>query len=160
MGEVGKLAPSKLKKVEIEYDEKPTSYDEKEFAKALLKTINFWRRLLKLEDWSIRVEIVSPEKLPENRIAEVLADYVYLQATIWISNEVQIEWFDSIISHELLHVKVGIIADKTRYFIERITAQEAKMIEEAEESVVEGLSRILCQLLKVDKYHSGNGPVE
>jgi hypothetical protein len=151
---------ARSKKVEIKYDEKPISYDEKEFAKALLKTINFWRKLLKLEDWSIRVEIVSPEKLPEGYIAEVLADYIYLQATIWISNEAQIEWFDSIISHELLHVKVGIIADKIRYFQDRITAQEAQMIKEAEESVVESLSRILCQLLKVDRYHSGNGPVE
>jgi hypothetical protein len=150
----------RFQKVEIKYDEKPTSYDEKEFAKALLKTINFWRKLLKLEDWNIRVEIVSPEKLFEGYIAEVLADYVYLQATIWISNEAQIEWFDSIISHELLHVKVGIIVDKIRYFQDRITAQETQMIREAEESVVESLSRILCQLLKVDKYHSGNGPVE
>jgi ribosome-interacting GTPase 1 len=151
---------ARSKKVEIKYDEKPTSYDEKEFAKALLKTINFWRRLLKLEDWNISVEIVSPEKLPEDHIAEVLADYIYLQAIIWISNEIQIEWFDSIISHELLHVKVGIIADKIRYFQDRITMQEAQMIKEAEESVVESLSRILCQLLKVDRYHSGNGPVE
>jgi hypothetical protein len=151
---------ARFKKVEIKYDERPIGYDEKEFAKALLKTINFWRKLLKLEDWSIRVEIVSSEKLLGGYIAKVLPNYVYLQATIWISNEAQIEWFDSIISHELLHVKVGIIADKVRYFQDRITAKEAQMIEEAEESVVESLSRILCQLLKVDRYHSGNGPVE
>jgi len=140
-------------KIEVSRDVAPIS---KEYISALSKTIRKWKKILRLQDWEIRVQIVSPEVIEKGYIADVSANYVYLQALIRISSDAKVEWFDSIISHELLHIRIGVIRDKIRYLGNRITQQEYKIIMEAEENVVETLSRILCELFKVDNYHSKN----
>ena len=140
-------------KIEVSLDAAPVG---REYISALSKTIRKWKKILRLQDWEISVQIVPPEAIEEGYIADVIADYVYLQALIRISSAAKVEWFDSIISHELLHIRIGVIKDKLRYLKNRVTKQEYEIFQEAEENVVETLSRILCELFKVDNYHSKN----
>jgi hypothetical protein len=151
--EVEKMARKKT--IEVKFDSKPDC-DWKVYNKALKKAAKYWRNILKLQNWEIKIDVVPPFALPGDSIAEISTDYTYLQAKIWISSEARIEWFDSIISHEMLHIKIGAIRAVLDYLEDRITEQEVSLILRTEESVVESLSRILCQILGVDSYHSGD----
>ncbi len=101
-----------------------------------------WIEILKLSAWQISLQV--SEKFKNS--GKIKRDYRYLHAKMTLSAGLlpeQVEW---IVCHELLHLLIEELPNLLFVLKERLTAQEAELFSNAEEGIVERLTKILIEL--------------
>lgn len=105
--------------------------------------VNMWRKLLYLDGWTIKVKTVKKG----GGKAEVKP--AYLSATITISDSISDRELEGYVLHELTHILLSPIrAVIMKFAQERITPQEAELIADAEDQIVEHFINILMDITK------------
>lgn len=103
-----------------------------------------WLPILGLTNWKIIIRYV---KNPDG--AEVIVDYVYLRAKIWIHDNVAFDELEETVLHEVLHILISYHLRK--YIMElygrgRISDLELNEIRMGEEGLVETLARAFLKV--------------
>ena len=119
------------------------------------KYILHWQRLLRLEEWDIRVKTVEADHIAEdldgtglNRIASINSDQADMRADIVLATELPDDEITEAIRHELLHLALTNLVAFSKRVISQL-GTEAKAICAAEGGMLEERT-VICLERMVD----------
>ena len=135
----------------------PKDFFEDDLLDKSLELGEYWRDLLRLNDWAFVFVI---HDLDNGISAQIEPDFVYRRATIFISPSVPDDELEYDIVHELLHIRLGIVRFYAKMFLDddkRLTNERNQILLVNEERTVDLMARILIYIKRGGDNDGHNG---